>query len=90
MTAGAEHTIPPLARVGLKEEAARRQGLAFKVNQGDTSSWYSARHVAEPASGYIRFCWKRRRTSSWPLTCWSRSRRTRERVRFGDLSRHSF
>jgi glutathione reductase (NADPH) len=45
-------TIPPLARVGLTEEDARRQRLAFNVNQGDTSSWYSARRVAEPASGY--------------------------------------
>lgn len=46
------YTIPPLARVGLTEEDARRQGLAFNVNQGDTSGWYSARRVAEPASGY--------------------------------------
>lgn len=45
-------TIPPLARVGLTEEDARQQGLAVEVKQGDTSSWYSARRVAEPASGY--------------------------------------
>lgn len=45
-------TIPSLARVGLTEEDARRQGLTFDVNQGDTSSWYSARRVAETASGY--------------------------------------
>jgi len=45
-------TIPPLARVGLTEEEARQHGLAVEVKRGDTSSWYSARRVAEPASGY--------------------------------------
>lgn len=46
------YTIPPLARVGLTEEDARRQELTLDVKQGDTSGWYSARRVAEPASGY--------------------------------------
>ncbi|HEX7359658.1 MAG TPA: NAD(P)/FAD-dependent oxidoreductase [Bryobacteraceae bacterium] len=45
-------TIPPLARVGLTEEDARRQGRSFEVKQGDTSGWYSARRVAEEASAY--------------------------------------
>lgn len=45
-------TVPPLARVGLSEEEAQRKGLKFKVNQADTSSWYAARRVAEPAAGY--------------------------------------
>ncbi len=45
-------TVPPLARVGLLEEDARRQGLKFKVNQADISGWYSARRVAEPCAGY--------------------------------------
>ena len=45
-------TIPPLATVGLQEEAARAQGLRFRVNQADTAGWYSSRRVAEPASGY--------------------------------------
>ena len=39
-------TIPPLASVGLQEEAARKQGLKFKVNQEETSGWYSSRRVA--------------------------------------------
>jgi len=46
------YTIPPLARVGPTEEEARQQGLDFDVKQGDSSSWYSARRVAEPASAY--------------------------------------
>jgi glutathione reductase (NADPH) len=46
------YTIPALGRVGLTEEEAQHQGLNFRVNQGDTSSWYSARRVAEPTSGY--------------------------------------
>ena len=46
------YTIPALAGVGLTEDEARRQGLRFDVHQADTSSWYSARRVAEPASRY--------------------------------------
>jgi glutathione reductase (NADPH) len=46
------YTIPSLSRVGLTEEEAQQQGLNFRVNQGDTSGWYSARRVAEPTSGY--------------------------------------
>ena len=46
------YSIPPLGRVGLTEEEARTKGLSFSVNQADTSSWYSARRVAEPASMY--------------------------------------
>lgn len=46
------YSIPPLAAVGLTEVEARRQGLKFAVSQADTSSWYSARRVAEPASMY--------------------------------------
>jgi len=46
------YTIPPLAAVGLQEEAARQQGLRFRVNQGDTSGWYSSRRIAEETSGY--------------------------------------
>ncbi len=38
-------SIPALASVGLQEEEARRQGLKFKVNKGDTSGWYSSRRV---------------------------------------------
>jgi glutathione reductase (NADPH) len=45
-------TIPPLASVGLQEEAARKQGLNFKTNKADTSSWYSSRRLGEKYSGY--------------------------------------
>lgn len=45
-------TIPPLASVGLPEEAARERGLKFTVKLGDTSSWYSSRRVNLQHSGY--------------------------------------
>lgn len=51
-SASVVYTIPPLARVGMLEEDARRQGLKFKVNQADTSAWYAARRVAEPCSAF--------------------------------------
>jgi glutathione reductase (NADPH) len=45
-------TVPPLASVGLTEQAARNRGLAFRVHQEDTSTWYSSRRVAERYSGF--------------------------------------
>ena len=45
-------TTPPLARVGLLEEAARTQHLHFATHYEDTSSWYTSRRVALPHSGY--------------------------------------
>jgi glutathione reductase (NADPH) len=45
-------TVPPLASVGLQEQAARQVGLKVRVNQGDTASWYSSRRVAERFSGF--------------------------------------
>jgi glutathione reductase (NADPH) len=45
-------TTPPLARVGLDEEAAHAQGLRFKIHHGDTSDWYSSRRVALPHTGF--------------------------------------
>ena len=45
-------TVPSLASVGLQERAARDRGLAFRVNQEDTSNWYSSRRVAERYSGF--------------------------------------
>jgi len=44
-------TIPPLAAVGLTEDAARQRGLRFRTNLVDTSSWYSSRRVGETHSG---------------------------------------
>jgi glutathione reductase (NADPH) len=45
-------TVPQLASVGLQEGAARDRGFAFRMNQEDTSSWYSSRRVAERYSGF--------------------------------------
>jgi glutathione reductase (NADPH) len=45
-------TIPPLARVGLAEDEARRDGLRFTTHSEDTSTWYSSRRVAERASAF--------------------------------------
>ncbi len=45
-------TTPPLAHVGLLEQAARAQNLHFATHYGDTSSWYSSQRVALPHSGY--------------------------------------
>ncbi|HUZ69178.1 MAG TPA: NAD(P)/FAD-dependent oxidoreductase, partial [Candidatus Saccharimonadales bacterium] len=45
-------TTPPLARVGLSEEAARAQGLRFVTHHEDTSGWYSSRRVALPHTGF--------------------------------------
>jgi glutathione reductase (NADPH) len=45
-------TVPPLARVGLLEEAARAQGLKFRTNHEVTSSWYSSRRIEEGCSGF--------------------------------------
>lgn len=45
-------TVPPLASVGLQEQAALKLGLKLRVNQGDTSSWYSSRRVVERFAGF--------------------------------------
>ncbi len=45
-------TIPPLASVGLTEEQAKKEGLNYRVNMGETSGWYSSRRIAEKHSGY--------------------------------------
>lgn len=42
----------PRASVGLQEEAARKQGMKFKVIQEETSGWYSSRRVALRYSGF--------------------------------------
>lgn len=48
----AVYSIPPLGAVGMTEQQAHARGLNFTVNHADTSGWYSARRVAEPASMY--------------------------------------
>jgi glutathione reductase (NADPH) len=45
-------TIPPIAAVGLGEDQARKQGLAFRVRKEKASEWYTARQAAEPAYGF--------------------------------------
>jgi glutathione reductase (NADPH) len=40
-------TTPPLARVGMTESEARRQGLDFRVSSEDTTTWFTNRHVRE-------------------------------------------
>jgi glutathione reductase (NADPH) len=46
------YTIPPVAAVGLSEQAAQQKGLRFRVKKEDTSGWYSSRRVAEDCSGF--------------------------------------
>ena len=45
-------TTPPLARVGLTEEAAHAEGLQFATNHGDTSDWYTSRRVGLRRTGF--------------------------------------
>ncbi len=46
------YTLPPLARVGWTEAAARQAGLRFRVHSGDSAGWYSSRRVGETHAGY--------------------------------------
>src|SRR5213594_419298 len=50
--ASAVFTLPPLAAVGLTEEAARASGARFHTNWQDTSGWFNTRRVGETASGF--------------------------------------
>ena len=45
-------TIPPLASVGLSEQAATQQGLYFRSNYSEIGGWYSSRRVAEKTAAY--------------------------------------
>lgn len=45
-------TIPPLASVGMLEQAAGAKGLRFQTKYQDTSGWYSSRRVGEGCSGF--------------------------------------
>lgn len=45
-------SLPPLASVGLGEEAARAEGLQFTTRHEDTSNWYSSRRVGNRYAGY--------------------------------------
>src|SRR5713101_2702026 len=45
-------THPPLARVGLREDEARAQGVSFVSHHEDTSTWHSSRRVGETFSRF--------------------------------------
>jgi glutathione reductase (NADPH) len=45
-------TLPPIAAVGLCEEAARQQGAKLRVNAAQVPDWYTARRAAESVYGY--------------------------------------
>jgi len=45
-------TVPPIAAVGLSEEAARSAGAEYQVLSGDDSSWNALRKLAAPCAGY--------------------------------------
>jgi glutathione reductase (NADPH) len=45
-------TLPPIAAVGLSEQAARQQGARMQVRKQNATGWYSARRIAERVYGY--------------------------------------
>jgi glutathione reductase (NADPH) len=45
-------TIPALAAVGLSEQAAQKRHIQYRMNDEDTSAWYSSRRVAEDCAGF--------------------------------------
>jgi glutathione reductase (NADPH) len=45
-------TIPPIAAVGLTEAQAREQGLKFRLQSQQASSWFAARQAAQPVYGF--------------------------------------
>jgi glutathione reductase (NADPH) len=45
-------TVPPLARVGLGEDEARKAGLDVRVKHEQTSGWHSSRRIGETCSGF--------------------------------------
>lgn len=45
-------TIPTIGSVGLTEAQAKEQGIDFRVNQGTTTGWPSAKRIGEKHGGY--------------------------------------
>ena len=45
-------SLPPLAAVGLSEQAAKDRGLTFTVKHEDTSDWYSSRRIGNRYSSF--------------------------------------
>ena len=70
-------TIPPLASVGLQENAAKAQGLKFKVNHGDTSGWYSSRRGGDKALWIQGVGGRREAIAFWAHTYWVFMRKRR-------------
>jgi glutathione reductase (NADPH) len=50
--ASAVFSVPPMASVGLTEDAARKQQLDFDVRFEETTGWYSSRRIGEESSWY--------------------------------------
>ena len=46
------YTIPPLATVGMSEAQAAKQGLRYRISQGDMVGWYSSRRLAAKVAAY--------------------------------------
>jgi glutathione reductase (NADPH) len=44
-------SIPPMARAGLSEHEAVKQGLQYEAHTHDSSSWYTSKRIAERCSG---------------------------------------
>lgn len=45
-------TIPPIARVGMSEDEARRSGLNYRVKCERASNWFTALQAAQPVYGF--------------------------------------
>ncbi|MEX2122964.1 MAG: NAD(P)/FAD-dependent oxidoreductase [Woeseia sp.] len=45
-------SIPPIAAVGMGEQAAKEQGKKFRMKSRKASDWYTARQEAQPTYGF--------------------------------------
>ncbi len=45
-------TLPPLASVGIQEEAAIQQGISIKAKRGTMNQWPSSKRIGQKHSGY--------------------------------------
>lgn len=45
-------TTPSLGSVGITQSEADKRGIRYKLNSGDSSSWYSSRRVNEKTASY--------------------------------------
>jgi glutathione reductase (NADPH) len=45
-------SIPPIAAVGMSEQAAKEEGRKFRVNCRKAADWYTARQEAQPVYGF--------------------------------------